>query len=61
MNKKILFTEGYYQSYKSTSTGEHLGTEYDKYINYINDEAKRLNIIRTGSTDAHGYRNYKYR
>ena len=49
------FVEGYYQSYMQTGTGEHLGSEYDKYINHINNEAKKLGIIRTGSTDAHGY------
>jgi len=61
MNGKVKFVEGYYQSYKQTSTGEHLGSEYDKYINYINSEAKRLGIIRTGSTDAHGETIFKYR
>jgi len=60
LSKNILFTEGYYQSYKVTSTGAHLGKEYDKYINHINLEAKKLGIIRTGSTDAHGFSLYKY-
>ncbi len=55
------FTEGYYQSYKVTSTGPHLGDEYDKYINYINTEAKRLGINRTGSTDAHGSSIFVYK
>lgn len=54
LSGKVKFTEGYYQSYKQTSTGGLLGSEYDKYINHINSEAKRLGIIRTGSTDAHG-------
>jgi len=54
LNKNIPFTEGYYQSYPVTSTGPDLGDEYEKYINHINNECKRLNIIRTGSTDAHG-------
>ncbi len=58
---KIKFTEGYYQSYKQTQTGPLLGTEYDKYINYINSEAKRLGIIRTGSTDAHGNTIFGYK
>lgn len=55
------FVEGYYQSYQSTSTGRHLGEEYEKYIEYINKTAKKLEINRTGSTDAHGYSLYKYK
>jgi hypothetical protein len=61
LNPNIKFTEGYYQSYKQTATGNLLGTEYDRYINYINQEAKRLGIIRTGSTDAHGLSMFGYR
>ena len=61
LSNNILFTEGYYQSYKYTSTGPHLGEEYDKYINHINYEAKRLGIIRTGSSDSHGMSLYKYK
>lgn len=61
MKGKVKFAEGYYQSYKQTSTGGLLGSEYDKYINYINSEAKRLGIIRTGSTDAHGMSVFTYR
>ena len=60
LSSNTLFTEGYYQSYKVTSTGPHLGKEYDKYINHINSEAKRLGIIRTGSTDAHGFSLFRY-
>lgn len=55
------FTEGYYQSYKVTSTGAHLGEEYDKYINYINSEAEKIGVNRTGSTDAHGGSIFVYR
>lgn len=55
------FTEGYYQSYKVTSTGPHLGEEYDKYINYINSEAEKIGVNRTGSTDAHGGSIFVYR
>ncbi|MBR1618595.1 PHP domain-containing protein [bacterium] len=58
---KVKFTEAYYQSYKQTQTGPLLGNEYDKYINYINSEAKRLGIIRTGSTDAHGKTIFGYK
>ena len=60
MNTNTLFTEGYYQSYPVTSTGPHLGAEYDKYINHINAEAKKLGINRTGSTDAHGFDIFGY-
>ena len=55
------FAEGYYQSYPVTSTGPHLGDEYDKYINHIISEAKRLGINCTGSTDAHGDSIFKFR
>ena len=61
LSNNTLFTEGYYQSYPVTSTGPHLGKEYDKYINHINSEAKRLGIIRTGSLDSHGMSLFKYR
>lgn len=54
LNRNISFTEGYYQSYPATSTKEHLGDEYEYYIKYINNECKRLGILRSGSTDAHG-------
>ena len=54
LSKNTLFTEGYYQSYKLTYTASHLGHEYKKYTDYINNEAKRAGIIRTGGTDAHG-------
>ena len=60
LSSNTLFTEGYYQSYPVTSTGPHLGDEYDKYINHINSEAKRLGILRSGSTDAHGTSIFKY-
>lgn len=61
LNKGVKFVEGYYQSYKQTATGDLLGSEYDRYINYINSEAEKLGIIRTGSTDAHGLSIFKYR
>lgn len=61
LTDNIPFTEGYYQSYYATTTGPHLGDEYDKYINYINSEAERLGINRTGSTDAHGYSLFAYK
>ena len=54
LNKgNVLFTEGYYQS-------NHLILKpYDNkaktFLNYINNEAKKLEIVRTGSTDVHGY------
>ena len=55
------FVEGYYQPYKETKDGKALGDEYDKYINHISSEAKRLEINRTGSTDAHGDSIFKLR
>ena len=58
---KIKFIEGYYQSYSKTPTANLLGKEYQKYKDHINSEAKRLDIIRTGSTDAHGISIFKYR
>lgn len=61
LTKNTPFAEGYYQSYKLTSTGKLLGDEYDKYINYISTEANTLGINRTGSTDAHGYSIFTYR
>ena len=54
LNKgNVLFTEGYYQS-------NHLILKpFDQkakaFLNYINKEAKECGIIRTGSTDVHGY------
>ncbi len=54
LNKNISFTEGYYQSYPATGTKEHLGNEYDYFIDYINKECHRLGILRSGSTDSHG-------
>lgn len=42
----VLFSEGYYQSYKKN---------IDKnFINYINIQCKRRHILRTGSLDTHG-------
>ena len=49
-----LFVEGYYQSYGATTTKEHLGSEYESYLKFINQEARNLGILRTGSTDTHG-------
>lgn len=48
-SKNPLFIEGYYQNYPD------LGYDHNKYIDYINQKAKEKNIIRTGSTDAHGF------
>ncbi len=61
MNGKVKFTEGYYQSYKQTLHAIPTDEEKAKYIKYIDSEAKRLGIIRTGSTDAHGDSIFKYR
>ena len=61
LNPKTKFAEGYYQSYKFTSTGPNLKDEYNAYINYINNEAARLRIFRTGSTDAHGVSLFRYK
>lgn len=43
---KIIFTEGYYQSYDKSID--------KKFANYINSEARNEGIIRTGSLDTHG-------
>ena len=59
LNQNIKFAEIYYQAYEKTFTAQKLGNEYHKYINYINSEAVRLGIIRTGSTDAHGLSIFK--
>lgn len=54
LNKnKILFTEGYYQTYK-ISLKPTDGITKD-LLNYINNEAKHAGVYRTGSTDIHGY------
>ena len=50
-NKKFGFVEGYYQSYKLKGSS----AEYDKFLDFINNEASKNNIIRTGSTDTHHY------
>ena len=59
LNPNTRFAEIYYQAYKKTHTAKALGNEYNKYINYINSEAERFGIIRTGSTDAHGLSIFK--
>lgn len=60
-SNKFYFTEGYYQSYPLTKTKNELGDEYDKFINYINDEAYKQGIIRTGSLDTHGPSVFKHK
>lgn len=52
LSKKVLFTEGYYQSYSDKYSVEN---EYIDYVNYIEQSAKKRGIIRTGSTDSHGF------
>lgn len=42
----ILYTEGYYQSYKNDID--------KKFLDYINVQCKTRKIIRTGSLDTHG-------
>ena len=51
-NKKISFTEGYYQSYRDNEKAEIKGS-FEKFAKYINSEASKRNIFLTGSTDAH--------
>lgn len=58
---KPLFAEGYYQSYSYSSVKSDLGDEYKKYLTFINDEASKLGIIRTGSIDNHGKSLFKCR
>lgn len=48
-----IFVEGYYQVYPLLPEKQQLGDEYDKYLNYINQEAKNNNILLDGSTDVH--------
>ncbi|MBE7703292.1 MAG: hypothetical protein E7Z89_04495 [Cyanobacteria bacterium SIG28] len=54
---KIFFTEGYYQSYHLLFNTQDNKTK--DFLNYINKEAQRSNVIRTGSTDVHGYSIFK--
>ena len=61
LGSEPCFVEGYYQSYGNFSEKKELGESFENYINYINSEAERLGIIRTGSTDVHGYSIFKYR
>lgn len=51
-NKKLPFTEGYYQSYRQKEKDEIKGG-FEKFANYINNEASKRNIFLTGSTDSH--------
>ena len=57
----VKFAEGYYQSYTQTPTARLLGKEHNQYREHINSKAKELGIIRTGSTDSHGYSIFRYR
>lgn len=50
---RTLFTEGYYQAYKGKHIEQEMGRKFPKYLNFINKQAEKRNIIRTGSTDAH--------
>lgn len=50
-----VFTEGYYQTYPVLPDKEELGNEYEDFLKHINKTAKNYDIIRTGSTDTHGY------
>ena len=53
----VLFTEGYYQSYHLFFNTQE--NEIKELLDYINKEALRSKIIRTGSTDVHGYSIFK--
>ena len=44
---KILFVEGYYQSYPDEEG-------FKDYVQFINRETEKYNIMKTGSTDTHG-------
>ena len=50
---KIPFIEGYYQSYTDKEKSYIYGG-FDKFSDYINEQADKRNIMKTGSTDAHG-------
>ena len=49
-----IFIEGYYQVYPLLPEKAQLGSEYERYLDFINQEAKKNNIILDGSTDVHG-------
>ena len=53
-SNKPLFTEGYYQVYKGREIEKVMGDKFGAYLDFINEQAEKRNIIRTGSTDAHG-------
>ncbi len=45
----IVFLEGYYQAYDSRTITNK------SFLKFINDEAKKEKVYRTGSMDTHGY------
>ena len=49
---KILFLEGYYQVYHLITP--KFDDEFKAFLSFINTEANKLGIYRTGSTDTHG-------
>ena len=52
-HSRLLFVEGYYQSYKDNEKAAIYG-DFNKFSNFINTEAQQRGIVLTGSTDAHG-------
>lgn len=56
----VKFTESYYQVYKFQDIVKEMGDELNPFLEFINNEAKSLNIYRTGSTDAHGITIFKH-
>jgi len=51
---KLIATEGYYQVYSRLYENGKLNVEYKKYLDYINEQARKNGIFLTGSTDVHG-------
>ncbi len=57
-NKKgVSFLEGYYQSYPTII--KSIDNQFKEFLIFINKEANVFNVIRTGSTDVHGYSIFK--
>lgn len=54
---KICYLEGYYQVYPLII--KEYNDEFKEFLKYINNEAKKMGIYRTGSTDVHGYSIFK--
>ena len=54
---KVLFLEGYYQTYPLII--KNYDNKFKAFLSFINSEASKNKIYRTGSTDVHGYSIFK--